>query len=938
VVRAGDTLQSIAAMYFGSASYWYLVADANGLTGSEPLVEGTTLTLPNRIANGANTADTFKVYNETEIIGSTSPEIRTIQKKKKWYQTLIQIVIIVILIVAAVVVAIYAPYLMKEYGFVMGSLYAAAFGAGVMTVASITTQGLAMAAGLQDEFDWKAVGKAAVSGAVSAMIAGIGGTYASGSNWMYNTAVRVGMEVGRQYVTDGRITNVAGLAGAAIQAGALAKLGEGGGALGDAAAWMTEHSRTVTAGLSILENAVRGRGDNAMQWVALATAAVFDSKVVSPTLTTDAGSLNWKYVAVEAVGATVVGNEMGEEAGLAYLGQAIGQGIGERLYREDAISRQRATLGDKIGKGFAGLNTDEQRALSIMSLDRDPAFRNALEAALAPPGAGGATQMAALTPAQRAAMAAGYGPLSPDAAEQVAPGGVLRRATQAQEGVAGGAGAQEPTAAQERSGRYAVTVGKGDTVIGIAKREFGDDWRAGVAVIAGLNELKTDRYGNPIIREGQELGLLSLAGAAPDALKQLGSVGGEIVAGNSRRNAEVRAYEAKLAEAAAAEPATVAALAEGSRAQGGAVPSARAEAGGAVRTGSDPFSIGYSQVMAFDGPARGNTSGEMPHFEATGSIRPDPGFIAAVEGVFGSDLPLGDKLGMAWNNAKYYFRNSERAQGTVQAAGGALEVLGAVPLSSTGAGAVVGVPLAFHGGDNIGTGLSRVIRGEPQETVTYTLAESVTGSPTVARTVDSAMPFLGIVAGGAQALNSSARLANAGTATARTLAAGEGSFVANTTADLAAADAAALRRTYLNEKFGRTGSLDADITLRGYMSEVERLNVSSGYGEAVMYSGPGNRLRAEAFSRNGGITLESTPGGAWLDNQALFKRLPPEQAILPWERLSQRYAQNASGPVNVFIDGANPRGVFTRIELPAVYSNPNVPMIIKNGVQPIRIK
>jgi hypothetical protein len=73
VVRAGDTLQGIAAMYFGSPSYWYLIAEANGLAGSEALVEGTTLTIPNAVANSAGTAETFKVYNESEIIGSTSP-------------------------------------------------------------------------------------------------------------------------------------------------------------------------------------------------------------------------------------------------------------------------------------------------------------------------------------------------------------------------------------------------------------------------------------------------------------------------------------------------------------------------------------------------------------------------------------------------------------------------------------------------------------------------------------------------------------------------------------------------------------------------------------------------------------------------------------------------------------------------------------------------
>jgi t-SNARE complex subunit (syntaxin) len=36
---------------------------------------------------------------ESEVISRASPEIRTVAKKKKWYQTLIQILIIVILVV-----------------------------------------------------------------------------------------------------------------------------------------------------------------------------------------------------------------------------------------------------------------------------------------------------------------------------------------------------------------------------------------------------------------------------------------------------------------------------------------------------------------------------------------------------------------------------------------------------------------------------------------------------------------------------------------------------------------------------------------------------------------------------------------------------------------------------------------------------------------------
>jgi len=156
-------------------------------------------------------------------------------------------------------------------------------------------------------------------------------------------------------------------------------------------------------------------------------------------------------------------------------------------------------------------------------------------------------------------------------------------------------------------------------------------------------------------------------------------------------------------------------------------------------------------------------------------------------------------------------------------------------------------------------------------------------------------------------------------------------------ADSAGADALALRRSYLDAKFGRTGDLNNDINLRGYMSRVETLNVSSAPGDAIFYSGPGNRGLAELFGQTGGTTLESTPGGAWLDNQALFKRLPPEMAIQPWDRLSQRFAQEASGSVSAFIDGASTRGTFYRVELPALQANPNVNLILRNGNQPIRL-
>ncbi|MEW8659800.1 MAG: LysM peptidoglycan-binding domain-containing protein, partial [Candidatus Thiodiazotropha endolucinida] len=68
VVRAGESLQSIAEAYYGSTAYWYLIAEANGLEGTEELKAGTTLSIPNAVANSVNDKESYKVYSESEII------------------------------------------------------------------------------------------------------------------------------------------------------------------------------------------------------------------------------------------------------------------------------------------------------------------------------------------------------------------------------------------------------------------------------------------------------------------------------------------------------------------------------------------------------------------------------------------------------------------------------------------------------------------------------------------------------------------------------------------------------------------------------------------------------------------------------------------------------------------------------------------------------
>ena len=73
VVRDGDTLQSIARAVWGDSAMWYLIADANGLSGSATLVAGQTIRIPPKVTNLHNNSDTFRVYDPNEAIGDVSP-------------------------------------------------------------------------------------------------------------------------------------------------------------------------------------------------------------------------------------------------------------------------------------------------------------------------------------------------------------------------------------------------------------------------------------------------------------------------------------------------------------------------------------------------------------------------------------------------------------------------------------------------------------------------------------------------------------------------------------------------------------------------------------------------------------------------------------------------------------------------------------------------
>jgi LysM repeat protein len=72
-VKAGDSLQSVAAAVWGDSGLWYVLAEANGLNASSSLSAGQVLSIPAKVSNAKNASSTFKVYDPNKAIGDNQP-------------------------------------------------------------------------------------------------------------------------------------------------------------------------------------------------------------------------------------------------------------------------------------------------------------------------------------------------------------------------------------------------------------------------------------------------------------------------------------------------------------------------------------------------------------------------------------------------------------------------------------------------------------------------------------------------------------------------------------------------------------------------------------------------------------------------------------------------------------------------------------------------
>jgi hypothetical protein len=155
-VQAGDTLRGIALAVYGDADLWYQIANANGLRGDQDLRVGQTINIPTKVGLH-NNASTYTPYDPSKVTGSTSPNLPTpVGNSDGGCGTLGTIIVVAVAIAVTVITQGAAAE-------IMGSVVAGALGG---AAGSIASQAVGNVIGVQDGFSWNAVGDAALAGGI----------------------------------------------------------------------------------------------------------------------------------------------------------------------------------------------------------------------------------------------------------------------------------------------------------------------------------------------------------------------------------------------------------------------------------------------------------------------------------------------------------------------------------------------------------------------------------------------------------------------------------------------------------------------------------------------------------------------------------------------------------------------------------------------------
>ena len=120
------------------------------------------------------------------------------------------------------------------------------------------------------------------------------------------------------------------------------------------------------------------------------------------------------------------------------------------------------------------------------------------------------------------------------------------------------------------------------------------------------------------------------------------------------------------------------------------------------------------------------------------------------------------------------------------------------------------------------------------------------------------------------------------------------------------------------------------------MEVAKTYDVSTPENGLVLYSVsflPTKENREQAFQyvkdHSGFVTIENTLCGSKLVEMSLTDKgnLTDEEVASIWATASERMIKTAKGNITAFVDGANPRSVFCRVELVNILENPLITTI-----------
>jgi len=179
VQKDGETLEIIAQRLWGDSSLWYILAEANGLTGNEVFNAGQVLMVPGGVISQHNTSSTFQPYDPNQPYLHTDPSFppppAAAVTPKPHHSNGCGVVGQLFVAAIAIAVAVALPEVFPALGPSMlggGVLGGAVSGAIGGAVGSVVSQGVGLATGIQNSFSWKGVALAALGGAVGGGLAG----------------------------------------------------------------------------------------------------------------------------------------------------------------------------------------------------------------------------------------------------------------------------------------------------------------------------------------------------------------------------------------------------------------------------------------------------------------------------------------------------------------------------------------------------------------------------------------------------------------------------------------------------------------------------------------------------------------------------------------------------------------------------------------------